>query len=181
MLCFVCVNPVGKHAMHGRSSRWLHRAHRASVAQRTRCSAIPTDVQAFRSDWRSAPSSLARTAQQRLRLTYGGEWLLCKAFSNKAVPRGSTRCALILQGVVPFRGHELYKQVANADSRQIRYKGCFTDGGVDELRDCHWVSVTFDCQSWSTGPGRNRIDSIYCVCRSTTCSVQITGTAFAAI
>ncbi len=49
---------------------------------------------------------------------------------------------VFLQAVAPFDGQELYRRAAVAVVRRLRYKGCFTDGGVDEGRIQYWVTQT---------------------------------------
>ena len=59
---------------------------------------------------------------------------------RRASPTTDQLHAMGLQGTAPFDGFQLYKNVAKRASRKIRYKGCFTDGGVDEQRMEYWVN-----------------------------------------
>ena len=53
--------------------------------------------------------------------------------------RAGSQASALVQNIAANQGQALYKQIAEAQSRQVRYKGCFTDGGVDDGRDLYWV------------------------------------------
>lgn len=45
------------------------------------------------------------------------------------------------QATAALDGQELYRQTSTAGVRKLRYKGCFTDGGIDEGRVQYWVKA----------------------------------------